>query len=63
MDDEERIGKSDLFKRPSDDELNLLSADELAYRVGWLEDEIARTRDILKAKEGALSDAEAVFKN
>ena len=62
MDDEDRAAKSDVFARPSDDELNRLSVDELQGRITWLEEEIVRTKDILRGKEGAFSDAQAAVK-
>jgi len=62
FDDNEPTPKSDLFKRPSDDELNRLSVGELEERIVWLEDEVVRTKGIRAGKQGAFSDAEAVFK-
>ncbi len=62
MDEDDRPAKPDLFHRPTNDELNRLSVDELEARIVWLQEEIERTKDILGNKEGARSDAEAVFK-
>lgn len=62
LEDEERIGKSDLFQKPSDDDLAKLSLEELEYRVKWLEEERDRTQALIKSKAGALSEAESFFK-
>ena len=61
-DDDLARPKSDLFKSPSDDELHRLSVHELEERIDWLKAEIDRTRSVLESKQGAFSDAEAIFK-
>jgi len=62
MDDEQRPAKPDLFKAPTNDQLHRLSVDELEERITFLQTEIERTKEVLSAKKGALSDAESVFK-
>jgi len=62
MDDDNRPAKPELFPRPSDDELGLLSVHELEERIAFLQEEIERTKTLLTSKAGAFSDAEAVFK-
>lgn len=60
--DEDGAPKSNMFARPSDDELHRLSVDELENRIIWLKEEIERTKLVLSSKAGAFTDAEAVFK-
>lgn len=42
-------------------DLSRLSEAELAERVSWLEDEIARTRAMIESKQAARQDAESWF--
>lgn len=63
MEDEERPKKTGFDVPPTNDELHRLSVDELKDRISFLESEIKRTEEQLKAKDGALSAAESLFKS
>ena len=43
------------------EDLSAISADELKERISILEEEIARTKEEITAKQGARSAADAIF--
>ncbi len=63
MEDEDKPKTSSFDIPPTDDQLNRLSVHELDERIKFLKAEIARTEAQRKAKDGALSAAESLFKS
>ncbi len=63
MEDEDRPKATGFDVPPTNDEFNSLSVHELKARIAFLKAEIARTEEQLKAKDGALSAAESLFKS
>ncbi len=60
-DDPERAKKAAAIIVGAD--LSAISVDELAERIGFLENEITRIKQEIKAKKSAKSAADAVFGN
>ncbi len=44
------------------EDISLLGVEELRERITLLNQEIARSEDMIASKQGSLSDAEAVFR-
>lgn len=63
MEDEDRPKSGGFDIPPTNDQLHRLSVHELKERIAFLQSEIKRTEEQLKAKDGALSAAESLFKS
>lgn len=62
MDDLEPKKRTGAAETLAKEDLSMLGVAELAARIGLLEDEIARCRTMIEAKQGTRSAAEAIFK-
>ena len=60
--DEIRASLGDAMRQVLDEDLTLLSLDDLAVRVQSLQSEIERALAVIESKKGSHSDAEALFK-
>jgi uncharacterized small protein (DUF1192 family) len=60
--DEIRASLGDAMRQVLDEDLTLLSLDDLAVRVQSLQNEIERALVVIESKKGSHSDAEALFK-
>mgnify|MGYP001560804938 CR=1 FL=1 len=60
--DEIRASLGDAMRQVLDEDLTLLSLDDLAVRVQSLQNEIERALVVIESKKGSNSDAEALFK-
>ena len=60
--DEIRASLGAAMRQVLDEDLTLLSLDDLAERVQSLQSEIERALAVIESKKGSHSDAEALFK-
>ncbi len=60
--DEIRASLGAAMRQVLDEDLTLLSLDDLAVRVQSLQSEIERALAVIESKKGSHSDAEALFK-
>ena len=60
--DEIRASLGAAMRQVLDEDLALLSLDDLAVRVQSLQSEIERALAVIESKKGSHSDAEALFK-
>ena len=61
MEEENTALKGSALEALLKEDLSLSGMQELCARIGFLEDEIARTKAMLESKKGSHSDAEALF--
>ena len=62
MEEENTAPKGSALEALVKEDLCLLGMEELGARISFLQDEIARTQDMLESKKGSRSDAEALFR-
>ena len=63
MEEEIKASLGEAMRQILDEDLALMSLDELALRVETLKTEIERALAMIESKKGSHSEAEALFKN